>query len=197
MIGIYAIRNKANRKVYIGQSKNVQKRLKRHLDDLERGKHHSKKLQEDFTQYGAEQFTLEVIELCKRDQLLQKAMEWVNKFDSLNNGYNVQDPGKRSSWLFQDAEPVGLTVWGEFTRIVREVSFSLIHDFEDWVKNNRDFVRIILKGILISSLAMIALIIGILILRFWGIVVILYILFLMGSGIAIGIIHDQSKAKKS
>jgi len=47
IIGIYKITNTKNNKVYIGESNNIYKRWKEHIDDLNNNKHHSKKLQEE------------------------------------------------------------------------------------------------------------------------------------------------------
>lgn len=51
-IGIYQIKNKINGKVYIGQSINIEKRLKRHLNDLRKLKHRNQHLQNAFNKYG-------------------------------------------------------------------------------------------------------------------------------------------------
>ena len=45
MIGIYAIRNTQNGKMYIGESIDIEKRWKNHQEDLDNGNHHSYKLQ--------------------------------------------------------------------------------------------------------------------------------------------------------
>ena len=42
MIGIYMILNKVNNKVYIGQSKNITKRISRHRCDLRKNIHKNK-----------------------------------------------------------------------------------------------------------------------------------------------------------
>ena len=40
MIGIYKIENKVNGKVYIGQSIDIETRIKRHFRELRKGIHH-------------------------------------------------------------------------------------------------------------------------------------------------------------
>ncbi|MFC7439557.1 GIY-YIG nuclease family protein [Laceyella putida] len=141
MMGIYAIRNKANRKVYVGQSIHIQNRFKQHLAALEKGNHHSKKLQEDFDKFGPEQFTLEILEICKRDELDQKEIEWINKFDSLQNGYNVQGPqNQKSQWFQREKRPV-VTAWGELTRTIRDFSLISVEDFKYWLIENKKGVQ--------------------------------------------------------
>lgn len=49
MIGIYAIRDTKNGKMYIGESIDIeQKRWKTYQEDLDNGNYHSYKLQEDY-----------------------------------------------------------------------------------------------------------------------------------------------------
>jgi hypothetical protein len=144
MMGIYAIKNKANRKVYIGQSIHIQNRFKQHLAALEKGNHHSKKLQKDFDKYGPEQFTLEILEICNRDELDQKEIEWINKFDSLQNGYNVQDPrDRKAGWFKREKTPV-ITVWGELRRTFQDFLLTSAEDFKNWMVENRKEIQKVL-----------------------------------------------------
>ena len=62
MIGVYAIINKANGKMYIGESINILLRWKFHKEELNKGTHHSYKLQQDWNEYGAGNFTFKIIE---------------------------------------------------------------------------------------------------------------------------------------
>ena len=62
MIGIYAIINKTNGKMYIGESINILLRWKFHKEELSKGSHHSYKLQQDWNEYGADNFTFKIIE---------------------------------------------------------------------------------------------------------------------------------------
>ena len=50
MIGIYAIRNTQNGKMYIGESIDIEQRWKVHQEDLDNGNHHSYKLQMNGTE---------------------------------------------------------------------------------------------------------------------------------------------------
>ena len=45
MIGIYKIYNNLDNKVYIGQTKNLEKRFSQHIDHLRRNKHFNNHLQ--------------------------------------------------------------------------------------------------------------------------------------------------------
>lgn len=62
MYSIYIIVNLKNFKLYIGKTINFEKRKKRHITDLKRGKHHSEYLQRSFNKHGLDQFDFIVIE---------------------------------------------------------------------------------------------------------------------------------------
>lgn len=91
-IGIYKITNKVNGKIYVGSSKEIEKRFRRHKRDLELGRHDSRLLQRAWDKHGADAFTFEVIERVEGvAQLVQREQHWI---DSLNAakyglGYNM------------------------------------------------------------------------------------------------------------
>jgi hypothetical protein len=64
-MGVWAIRNRANGKVLLGASLNVQGALNRARFDLERGAHRTRALQEDWNRLGADSFTFEVLDVLK------------------------------------------------------------------------------------------------------------------------------------
>ncbi len=61
IVGTYRITNKTNKKVYIGESINIQQRWAKHFYDLTKGEHHNYKLQNDFNKYGLSSFQPEVL----------------------------------------------------------------------------------------------------------------------------------------
>lgn len=65
MIGIYAIKNNANGKIYIGQSTNVKDRLWHHKSALKNNRHENSYLQNSYNKYGADCFEFVVIEECE------------------------------------------------------------------------------------------------------------------------------------
>lgn len=89
MIGIYKIQNKTNNKVYIGKSKNIMQRWATHEQSLKNGSHHSLELQEDYNKSGFSNFDFSALELCNKDQLNEKEKFYVDKYDSVKNGYNI------------------------------------------------------------------------------------------------------------
>jgi group I intron endonuclease len=99
MRGIYKITNKINNKVYIGESLDIRRRWKEHLDNLNNNKHHSYKLQNDWNKYGEDNFDFRVISALDDcinsyiDKFISLLYEhkYIKEYDSLNNGYNVED----------------------------------------------------------------------------------------------------------
>ncbi|MBI1938633.1 MAG: GIY-YIG nuclease family protein [Ignavibacteriales bacterium] len=61
-MGIYQIKNLVNEKIFIGSSKNLNGKLNSHKFQLENNCHVIKKLQNDFNQFGIENFSFEVID---------------------------------------------------------------------------------------------------------------------------------------
>lgn len=89
MTGIYKITNKYNDKCYIGKSKDIMQRWAVHERALLKNNHHSIKMQEDFNTYGGiEAFDFSILETCLPSELNQKEKYYIEKYDSINNGYN-------------------------------------------------------------------------------------------------------------
>lgn len=90
-IGIYIITNKINGKQYIGQSTNIQKRWYDHRTKSM----HPRKLDEfrsllyiDIRKYGFENFEIEILEECEKEELKEREIYWINKLNTYEDGYN-------------------------------------------------------------------------------------------------------------
>lgn len=102
MIGIYAIRNRKNKKIYIGQSIDIAKRWNEHIRDLEKGEHHSYLLQNDWNEYELKNFSFIILENLtppsdflydeNKLQLLLICREYYysKELDTFKNGYNIE-----------------------------------------------------------------------------------------------------------
>jgi len=93
MSGIYQIENKLSNKVYIGQARDIWKRLKKgYLFKLPIGKCHNILLQRAWNLYGGENFEFSVLEICPVEELSQKETEWMKLKNSTDNktGYNIK-----------------------------------------------------------------------------------------------------------
>lgn len=93
--GIYAIVNKANNKMYIGQSINLDARKSEHFGALKRNKHYNDHLQKSFNKYGESAFDFIVIERCDIALLNEMESEYIKKFNTMNKnaGYNLRSGG--------------------------------------------------------------------------------------------------------
>ena len=91
MVGIYKIENKVNGKVYIGQSIDIKTRWKCHISYLNNNTHNNKHLQSAWDKYGKENFSFNVVEECDVEDLNEREIYWINKYNSYinKNGYNL------------------------------------------------------------------------------------------------------------
>lgn len=86
VIGIYKIINLITNDIYIGSSFNIYHRVRRHYSDLKKLQHHNCILQNSFNKYGHESFKSEILEICTKDQLVEKEVFWITL---LNPKYNI------------------------------------------------------------------------------------------------------------
>lgn len=90
--GVYKITNTINNKCYIGQSKNIQLRWKRHKENPLDTRHYP--LYRAFSKYGIDNFSFEVLKECSEKDLDRLEIEYISIYDSYNNGYNQTIGGK-------------------------------------------------------------------------------------------------------
>lgn len=89
---VYAIRHNITQRIYIGSSKNVDLRIKQHLNALRRGTHHIEDMQKDFNEYG-ESYTITTLDVINRYADKEKEYIWMNTYQSYVReiGYNYKD----------------------------------------------------------------------------------------------------------
>ena len=92
---IYQIENLKTGKSYIGQTINFNKRKNKHLSELRRNKHNNCKLQNAFNVYGEQEFHFRYweFEIKNQEELDRLECEYIEKFDSIENGYNIMPGG--------------------------------------------------------------------------------------------------------
>ncbi len=99
--GVFQIQNKVNGKVLLGSSLNLEGALNGHRFTLKIGSHRNKALQEDWNQYGEENFVFEVLETIQvkddpnfnlSDELTLLEMIWLEKLQPVGEkGYNLNE----------------------------------------------------------------------------------------------------------
>ena len=94
--GIYKITSKLDGRVYIGCSRDINKRIYHHNWLLKNGSHHSNRLQLLYNKHGIDCIEYEIIELCNPEKLFEREEYWVNHYDSTNehNGFNKISGGR-------------------------------------------------------------------------------------------------------
>lgn len=89
--GIYKITNLENGKIYVGSSCNIYNRWYQHRNSLNKGKHHSIRLQNAWNKYGESKFSFEILEIVERQQLITEEQKYLDLYESHNpnKGYNM------------------------------------------------------------------------------------------------------------
>ena len=97
--GVFQVRNKANGKVLLGSSLNLEGPLNAHKFMLTIGKHLNEALQKEWNEYGPDKFVFEILEVVKvkddpyfnlKDELTLLEQIWLEKLQPFGErGYNT------------------------------------------------------------------------------------------------------------
>jgi group I intron endonuclease len=80
--------------MYIGKSKNIQRRKTRHLYELHKGSHKNIHLQRAFAKYGENNFEFGIIEQCIETELNAREIFYISLFSNSGIGlYNITEGG--------------------------------------------------------------------------------------------------------
>lgn len=96
MIGyIYQIECLPTHESYIGLTVDYKRRKRDHLNDLRKNKHENPKLQNAWNKYGEQEFHFRCweFEITHPDELKLLECQYIEKYDSLNNGFNLVPGG--------------------------------------------------------------------------------------------------------
>lgn len=88
--GIYSLKCLTTGQYYVGTAIDWRKRTNSHLRKLENGVHKNKSLQMAWNTHGAADFEIKLLEACPIPMLLVREKFWVDKLDSIRNGFNSQ-----------------------------------------------------------------------------------------------------------
>ena len=93
--GIYCIKNLVTLKVYIGQSTSCKRRMTDHKYMLRKNEHDNEYLQFAWNKYGETNFEFSILETCEEQDLDDREIFYIRKFNSTNRdyGYNRESGG--------------------------------------------------------------------------------------------------------
>ena len=95
MIGIYIITNLLNGKSYVGSSRNIEERFRRHRHPANNTK---LQIQKDILKYGVDNFVFVVLLECPEDMLDVWERDMINLFNTYEDGYNESPGGEKGSF---------------------------------------------------------------------------------------------------
>ena len=96
IVGIYAFHNLKTGKYYIGQSKNIRKRLLKHLQHVKNKWNYP--LYDSINKYGFENFEFLILEETTEENLDIREKYWIEYYKSFENGYNLTSGGKGTEY---------------------------------------------------------------------------------------------------
>lgn len=98
--GIYKITCLFNNRIYIGQSVNIEHRLRCHISLLKKNQHFNCYLQRSFNKYTEANFTFEIIEECEQRELCEREDFWIKnlKSESKRKGFNLAEPDGKGKY---------------------------------------------------------------------------------------------------
>lgn len=117
MVGIYKFTNKITGESYIGKTKDIKRRYLQHKNrcDPAKSNFESTYFHKEIAKYGFEAFDFQVVEECNVEELDEKEIYYINKFNSLYpNGYNKESGGTHAPHSFK-------TTWDEIYKIQQDI----------------------------------------------------------------------------
>lgn len=153
MIGIYKIENLINGKVYIGQSKNIEKRWAAHRTRPfnQNSKQYNSSLYRSIRKYGLENFSFVVLEETLIEDLDDREKYWIEYYGSRNKekGYNLTDGGNSATSATltrKQVDEIKLLLETDMSQQdiadkynVNQRSISYINTGETWIDQGRTY----------------------------------------------------------
>lgn len=103
--GVYEIRCRVNKRVYVGESINHLARFHNHKTLLRGGMHFNKRLQEDFNTYGEDAFDFVFCEQCgSRSELLDLERQYIQRNFATVEVYNKRNMEEKEVYKTRSIE---------------------------------------------------------------------------------------------
>lgn len=139
--GIYRFQNQITLESYVGQSTNLEERYKRHNRDWING---TTDFYEAIQEWGWDNFSYEVLEICEKEELNNKEKYWIAFYDSFYNGYN-ETKGGGNHWTVSEDEILKLYYEGLSPKQIKEhlqISLSTVYKYlscdKEFIKNKNN-----------------------------------------------------------
>ena len=98
MCGIYLITNKINGKKYVGQSVDIERRFRDHVNRAfnSSSNEFDSPLHRAFRKYGIDNFSFTVLAECDKEKLNSLEKEYIQRYNTLQEdaGYNIDAGGQ-------------------------------------------------------------------------------------------------------
>lgn len=107
-IGVYAIRNNLNGKIYVGSAtKSFSHRWGMHISELTRGIHKNRYLQAAWIKYGQPSFDFSILEESSKEVAIEREQFWMDYFQSYkrDKGYNINELAKSRLGMTHEGKP--------------------------------------------------------------------------------------------
>jgi hypothetical protein len=155
---IYRITNILTNKHYVGSTFNLKERISRHVNYLNRNCHHSWKLQESFTIHTIKNFIVEVLEDCEKmnnDELHNREIFYIKKFDSVINGFNCILNSKKYKKFKQTSNSISKQIKSRSIPVIginittkEKIYFESLSDAAKFINDQSTNITKCCKGVL-------------------------------------------------
>lgn len=94
---VYKLTNKITGQFYVGSTFNLKSRMKYHRYNFRNNP--NKELGKAIAEYGWDNFTVEVLEECTRDNVRERERFYIEKLNAVAEGYNMTKATTYSDWM--------------------------------------------------------------------------------------------------
>lgn len=140
--GIYYFKCNKNGKGYVGQSRQLKRRIMKHINKLKNNIHGNIYWQRCWNKYGKNSFELTILEYCQEDQLNERESYWISRLSTVYpNGFNMTTGGDYSFQITIESRQKMSDAWTQerkdaLGRRTKNWWSSLSQDeYDEWCKN--------------------------------------------------------------